>query len=649
MATSIINEKGKSKEEIEALEVAESAREQEWHNPSFVAELFMGRLRTEMLMPFPEQPEEDRKIGDAYLSKVDHFFKDKVDANKIDETGEIPPEVMKGLADLGAFGIKIPQEYGGMGLSQMNTNRFFALTGGYCASTSALLSAHQSIGVPQPLKLFGTEEQKRKYLPRLARGAVSAFALTEPEVGSDPARMSTTATPIENGDYYLINGTKLWCTNGVIADVIVVMAQTPSIKDARGREKKQITAFIVEKGTPGFEVVHRCRFMGLNGIQNGVLKFTNVKVPKENIIWGLGKGLRLALITLNAGRLSIPAGTVGGARKAIQIAKEWGNERVQWGAPIGQHEAGADKISSMAAQLFAIESITWLTSMWVDQKSHDIRLEAAMAKLFASERSLVIAEELYQFRGGRGFEKVSSLKARGEKPYPIERFLRDGRINTIVEGTSDILRLFIAREALDRHLKIAGDVLNPKVSMGKRLGTALRAGLFYATWYPFQWLAPLLLWLYWPRYSHLGKLALHMRYASRTSHRLARTIFHLMIFNGPKLEKRQLQLMRVVDIATDLFAMTASISRAHSEASKSSEHKNAVAVTDLFCRQAQLRIESQFRAIKTNFDALKRNVSKEVLQGKYEWLEQEQVFDRSIPVSKPSSIGNQSSSLQVNA
>ncbi|MBI3087680.1 MAG: acyl-CoA dehydrogenase family protein, partial [Candidatus Omnitrophica bacterium] len=252
----------------EALEVTEAAREAVQH-ASFLGDLFMGRFRLDLVVPYPTQSEEDRRIGDGYLRRVETFLREHLDPDEVDRTGELPAHVIEGLARLGCFGMKIPQPYGGVGLSQVNYNRVISLVASYCGSTAVWLSAHQSIGAPQPLMLFGTEEQKRRYLPRLAAGTVSAFALTELGVGSDPANMDTTAMPVDGGDSYLLNGEKLWCTNGPVAEVVVVMARTPSVT-VGGRERKQITAFIMEKSMPGFEVVHRCDFMGLKGIQNGV-------------------------------------------------------------------------------------------------------------------------------------------------------------------------------------------------------------------------------------------------------------------------------------------------------------------------------------------------------------------------------------------
>ena len=601
--------------EREARETAESARETEWEHPSFVRELFLGRFRLDLIHPHPEQndPDEAARAAD-FLAKLRAVL-EETDSDEIDRLGEIPESVVQKLRDIGAFGIKIPREYGGLGLSQMSYIRAIELVTSQDGSLTALLSASQSIGVPQPLKLFGTEEQKRKFFPRLAKGAISAFALTEVDAGSDPANMSTTATPTDDGKHFVLNGEKLWCTNGTRADLFVVMARTPDQVLPNGQTKKQITAFIVEGTAPGVEVVHRCRFMGLRAMENGLIRFDNVRVPRENILWGEGKGLKLALITLNTGRLALPASAVGGSKAMIRIAREWASTRVQWGVPIGKHDAIANKIGRMAADTFAMEAVAELSTALYERGGYDIRLEAAIAKMWNTEMGWRIVDDTLQIRGGRGYETADSLRARGEAPIGVERAMRDFRINLIFEGTSEIMRLFIAREAVDHHFALAFPIVNPDSTMKERLAGLRKSAPFYATWYPSRWLGALRPAVY----AEFGTLGRHLRYADRATNKLGRALFHAMVRHGPKLERRQMILFRAVDIGAELYAIAAACVRARMLAKRGQIEAERLA--DVFCRESRVRIRRLFASLDGKNDVAHYHLAQEVLRGEHAWLE----------------------------
>ena len=612
--------------EAEARAVAEGARESTWEAPSFVRELFLGKLDLGLIHPWPEADADEQRRAEEFLATLEKFLREKVDGEQIERDAKIPDSVVQGLRDIGAFGIKIPREYGGLGLSQYTYCRAMSLVSTVNSSVVALLSAHQSIGVPGPVKMFGTEEQKKRFLPRLAKGAISAFALTEDEVGSDPARMTTTAIPTPDGSAYILNGNKLWITNGTVAELMVVMARTPG-KDGK---PGPISAFIVESNSPGFEVTHRLQFMGIRGIENATLKFTNVRVPKENLLWGEGKGLKLALITLNTGRLTLPATMAALGKWCLGVCRQFGNERAQWGKPVGKHDAVAQMLAKMAADTYAMEAVADLGCLLADRGKSDIRLEAAIGKLWNTDLAWGLCDDAMQIRGGRGYETAPSLASRGEAPVALERAMRDLRINRIFEGSNQVMRLFIAREALDVHLKVAGDVVMPGVSLGKRLAGLVRSGIFYAGWYPSRWLG----WGRWPQYGEFGVLADHIRWVERTSRRLARQVFHLMVVNGPALERRQMLLFRAVDVGAELFAMTATCVRALRDTRKGIGGGTAMELADSFCRAARRRVDALFAAIVANDDEHHYKTARGVLDSRYAWLEQGIVEAPGKPAAK---------------
>lgn len=599
----------------QAMEVAEEAREK-MERESFGGKLFMGNFDYEMLFPFPEQNPEDKKVGDAFIEKLTQILTTKLDPDEVDRTREIPKEAIEEMARLGVFAMKVPKQYDGLGFSQTNYSRAVMKVASYCGSTAVLISAHQSIGVPQPLRLYGTEEQKKKFFPRFRKGAISAFALTEPEVGSDPARMSSEAKLSEDRKYYILNGEKLWCTNGTIADVIIVVAKTAP-KIVNGKEKQQITAFIVEMNTPGVKVVHRCEFMGLGGIYNGLLNFDNVKIPVENRLGDEGRGLAMALATINVGRLTLPAACTGAAKQCLHASRQWGSTRVQWGMPIALHEAGRQKIAYMAATTFAMEAISWLTGQWADEGKVDIRIEAAMAKLFCTESLWKITDLALQLRGGRGYEKATSLKARGEIPYPVERAMRDCRINTILEGSSEIMKLFLAREAMDPHLKKLGFLLQGKTSTVKKTLEIPKLFGHYMWWYIKQLFRPLKS----KSYKDLGTLATHYQFIEVTAPRLARNIFFYMAKYQKKLEHKQMILGRLMDIGTDLFVMAATCSYARLQATKLN-NDSAIDLANYFCELAKRRIDQNFTDLNDNDDSHTNSIAKRIVNKEFKWLEQ---------------------------
>jgi alkylation response protein AidB-like acyl-CoA dehydrogenase len=602
--------------EKQARQVAEAARETDWKKPSFAKNLFLGRFELDLVHPHPSGDPAMIQKGEEFLKRLRAFCETEIDPYVIEREDRIPDKIVQGFRDLGCFGMKIPTEYGGLGLSQVYYNKACALAGSMHPTLATLLSAHQSIGVPQPVKMFGTEEQKKTYLPRCTK-EITAFLLTEADVGSDPARLGTTAVPDGDGGYVL-NGVKLWTTNGVVADLLVVMAQVPKSEGHKGG----ITAFVVEAADPGVVVENRNSFLGLRGIENGVTRFTDVKLSASARIGDEGKGLKIALATLNVGRLSVPAVCTGTAKWCLKIAREWSRERVQWGKRVGDHEAVAGKIAFIAATAYALEAVTDLSSEMADEDRNDIRIEAALAKLYASEMAWLVVDELVQVRGGRGFETAESQAARGERGVPAEQMLRDMRINRIFEGSTEIMHLLIARDAVDAHLSVAGDIIDPEVELKDKAKAAGKAGVFYAKWLPKlvagKGQAP-------KSFGEFGPLATHVRFVERSSRKLARSTFYGMSRWQGKMEYKQRFLGRIVDIGAELFAMVAVVVRSQ----RDPEGGTAVELADAFCRQARARVDNLFSDLWNNADDTDRKLATRVMDDSYTWLE-DGVLDPSI-------------------
>ncbi len=613
--------------EKEARDVVEAAREAEWKLPSFGKQLFMGDFRLDLIHPQPKLNPDQIEKGERFLSQLREVLSE-ADPLEIEREAKIPDNVIDALKRIGALGMKVPPEYGGLGLSQVYYSKALAISANCHSAICTLLSAHQSIGVAEPLRMFGSEEQRQKWLPLVAKDHISAFLLTEPGVGSDPARMASTATPVELAPVddditatpveggYRITGRKLWATNGTIADIVVVMAKVPKSDGHRGG----ISAFVLPYDSEGITVVHRNAFMGLRGIENSVTVLKDVFVPEENRIAREGDGLRIALSTLNTGRLALMAIAVGASKWATKVAREWANERVQWGRPIGKHDAVAQKLAFIAGSAFGLEAMLDVAARLADDKRNDLRIEAALCKVYGSELSWKVIDELMQVRGGRGYETAESLKARGEKPVPVEQAMRDMRVNRIFEGSSEIMHLLIAREAVDTHLQAAGGLLMGDGDAKAKADAAMKAGLFYGKWLPQLAIGK----GQNPRsYEEFGPLAGDLRYVERASRKLARSTFYGMARWQAKLENKQTFLGRIVDIGAELFAISSTIVYADTVGREQPERKEeAIELAQLFCSMARRRADTLFHELWANDDDSRYSAAQKVLEGRYSWLEE---------------------------
>jgi alkylation response protein AidB-like acyl-CoA dehydrogenase len=397
----------------------------------FAKALFFGRFKGDLLFPYPVLPADKQAAADEMADKVRDFANLAIDHMKIDRESRIPDSVIKGLADLGAYKLTIPTEFGGLGFGQQQYLKTMEVLGGHDASVAVFVNAHHSIGV-RALCLFGNKEQQAEWLPGLFDGSkLCAFALTEPEAGSDAGNVQTTATPTEDGSAYILNGTKHYITNGGIAHILTVMARTPDPSNPKGK----VTAFLVTPDMPGFQVlVERADKCGIRGTATGKMQFTNMRVPKENVLGQLGRGLQAALTVLNYGRVTFGATCTGHAKACIKAMTEHAKNRKQFQQPLAEFQLVQKKIAFAAAHCFAMEAATTECAAFIDQGAPDYMLETAMLKVFATEHLWTIVNDTLQVWGGKGYFS----------DQPIERWMRDARINTIGEGANDVLKAFIA-------------------------------------------------------------------------------------------------------------------------------------------------------------------------------------------------------------
>jgi len=364
-------------------------------------------------------------------------------------------------------------------------------------------------------------------------------------------------------------------------------------------------------------------FMGLRGLENSVTVFQDVYVPKENVIAGEGRGLKIALGTLNTGRLSLPAICAGATKYSLKIVRQWANERQQWGQPLGKHDPVAQKIAFIAGTAFGLEALVDVSSRLADDKQRDFRIEAAIAKLYGSERAWEAVDTMVQVRGGRGYETAKSLAARGEKPVPAEQMLRDMRINRIFEGSTEIMHLMIAREAVDQHLSVAGDILLGDGGIGEKAKLAAKAGAFYVKWFPSLTVGK---GQNRASFGEFGELAKHLRYAERSSRKLARSTFYAMGRYQAKLEQKGALLGRIVDIGAELFAIASACTYASTLGQEDPGNQAAVyELADLFCAQARDRAERLFHELWANNDDAQYKAAQSVLEGRYEFFERDVV------------------------
>ncbi len=610
---------------FKGLERIEEARER-LTGHSFMAGLFVGRPDFSLLLP-PEESPEHKAAWEEYRPRLETFLRTHVDPDEIERTAKIPDSVLKGLFALGAFGMKIPKEYGGLGFSYTNYGRALMLMASWSNILALTVAVPQSIGIAMPLLLFGSEEQKRKYLPIVAREAVSAFALTEAITGSDAANIQTEAVLDSSGTAFIVNGEKLWCTNGSIARYVTLIARVPSkrelhggrtvwvpVPEGKGADEQVHTAFILDMETPGVQVRQRCQFEGCRGIENAYMTFTDVRIPAANVIGEVGRGLKYALTILNVGRaISIPAICLGMAKQAWQPTLDQANTRLTFQKPLGERQTQRMRLGHMAADLFAMEALASTVWRMADQHRYDVRIEAAIAKICCSEKTIQFLKDAQIIFGGMGYETADSKRVRGEPAFGVEQLVRDAEMYRIGEGATDVLRPFVAREGLNMHLERARNYFDEQVTGLRRLEEAGRLVRSYVPWYLKQWVPRLLPSR--PEFRHL-KVRPKLRFVERASRRLARVTFYSLVWHRQALRDDQGRQNRIESIGEDLLVIATTALSAEAQEGKTG-HVETWELADEVFREAKVRVEEHLRTLVSNRDARLTGVGLNALRGTY--------------------------------
>lgn len=399
----------------------------------FAKNLFWGRFEEQRVLPYPTVGDEEKEKCDALLEDLGAYLKNEHPCVLIDQEEYIPDWCVRRLFELGVMGLSIPEEYGGLGFGITSYNRVLVLIGKYCGSTAVMVSAHQSIGC-KAIMLFGTEEQKRTFLPKVAREYLSAFCLSEPNVGSDAAGQETHCELSEDGTHFILNGEKKWSTSGSTSGMFTVMANQRIRSEKTGKEDVKVTALICTPDLPGIEIFEKNRSKtGIRGTWQARIRFTNVKIPRENVLHEEGRGLQVALTCLNFGRCTLAAGVVGGAKMAMDQSIKWVQTRYQFDRPLADFELVQLRIARMAAYTFAIDATLYLMTGMLDREELDIMVETAITKVICSQLGWEVVDDAMQIMGGEGYMTENEL----------DRLWRDNRIHRIVEGSNEVMQPFI--------------------------------------------------------------------------------------------------------------------------------------------------------------------------------------------------------------